>query len=400
MNNRFAVVLATGLMGLLAGAATLGAESADEPATARWENGPPADPSFFPIGVWLQDPRLASQYKEIGVNLYVGLWHGPTEAQLTALHSAGMPVICYQNDYARVLLQKNAPLLETVVGWMHSDEPDNAQRLPEGGGWGPPVDPAKIVADYQRIRQIDPTRPVYLNLGQGVAWDGWIGRGVRTNKPEDYPEYIKGTDIVSFDIYPAASDRAVKGELWRVGYGVQRLNEWSRPDQPVWSFVECTRIHGAGKATPHQVRAMVWMAIANGATGIQYFVHEWDANNRMVSTSQLLNDQEMKQAVTRINAQIRELAPVLNSPNAADVQVQNSSENSIQTMVKRHGDAVYLFAVETRGNAANGELRLTGLDGRWSAEVIGAERRVELSNGVLRDRFQPWDVHLYRLTRQ
>jgi len=29
---------------------------------------------------------------------------------------------------------------------------------------------------------------VLLNLGQRVAYDQWIGRGARTNHPEDYVE--------------------------------------------------------------------------------------------------------------------------------------------------------------------------------------------------------------------
>ena len=44
----------------------------------------------------------------------------------------------------------------------------------------------EIIADYQRIRAEDPTRPVWLNLGQGVANDEWVGRAA---KYEDYPEY-------------------------------------------------------------------------------------------------------------------------------------------------------------------------------------------------------------------
>ena len=68
-----------------------------------------------------------------------------------------------------------------------------------------------------------------LNLGQGVAWDNYIGRGVRRNHPEDYPEYIKGCDIASFDIYPAVHDHAdVAGKLWFVADGVTRLRKWSR----------------------------------------------------------------------------------------------------------------------------------------------------------------------------
>src|SRR2546422_571801 len=75
---------------------------------------------------------------------------------------------------------------------------DNAQPKP-GGGYGDPIPPSKIIADYERIKAADPTRPVLLNLGQGVANDEWRGRGPH---PQDYREYVKGGDIISFDVYP------------------------------------------------------------------------------------------------------------------------------------------------------------------------------------------------------
>ena len=78
---------------------------------------------------------------------------------------------------------------------MHGDEPDNAQEVrdPQTGRrrYGPPIAPARIVADYQRIRAADPTRPVMLNLGQGVANDAWVGRGPGASL-DDYPKYVRG----------------------------------------------------------------------------------------------------------------------------------------------------------------------------------------------------------------
>src|SRR5438270_10100682 len=53
---------------------------------------------------------------------------------------------------------------------MHNDEPDNPQSPGRGKGYGPPVPPAKVVADYERMKRADPSRPVFLNLGQG--WPG------------------------------------------------------------------------------------------------------------------------------------------------------------------------------------------------------------------------------------
>src|SRR6266404_7273348 len=55
------------------------------PLQTQWTNGLRTDPGFFPIGVWLQSPRNAAKYKAAGINLYVALWRGPTEAQLAEL---------------------------------------------------------------------------------------------------------------------------------------------------------------------------------------------------------------------------------------------------------------------------------------------------------------------------
>ena len=123
-----------------------------------------------------------------------------------------MPVICSQNNVGLAHLDER-----TIVGWMHGDEPDNAQTVtdPKTGrrGYGGPVPPPRIVEDYQRLRAIDPSRPVMLNLGQGVANDEWYGRGAGANL-DDYQTYVKGGDIVSFDVYPVAGlDKPDGGRL-------------------------------------------------------------------------------------------------------------------------------------------------------------------------------------------
>jgi hypothetical protein len=99
--------------------------------------------SQLPIAVWLQDPANASKYKHIGINVYVGLARGPTEKQLAELKKHDIRVICRQNSVG--LQHKDDP---TILAWMHNDEPDNAQSLGKGKGYGPPVLPANIVEDY------------------------------------------------------------------------------------------------------------------------------------------------------------------------------------------------------------------------------------------------------------
>ncbi|MEN6428718.1 MAG: hypothetical protein ABFE13_25500 [Phycisphaerales bacterium] len=391
MERRDPFTLSLAVLAILAGAAC--AEEPSKGPYEQWSRGPGGGTDFFPIAVWLQSPHNAKRYQAAGINLYIGLWNGPTEEQLSQLKAAGMRVICGQNDVA--LRHLDDP---TIVGWMHGDEPDNAQSLGSGQGYGPPIAPAKIVADYERIRTADPSRPVILNLGQGVAWDGWYGRGVRTNHPEDYPEYVKGCDIASFDIYPVAHDKPeVAGNLWYVAYGVERLKQWAQ-GRPVWNCIECTRINNKEhKATPEQVCCEVWMSIIHGSMGLIYFVHEWEPK---FDEAALLSDTEMYEAVSRINHRIAALAPVLNSPTVAEgakVRPENA-DAPIATMVKKHEGAVYLLAVAMRGTPTRASLSIAGLSGRHTVEVLDEDRTLDSTDGVFQDNFKPWDVHLYRVT--
>lgn len=386
-----------GLLGLLALSGT--GCAAEEPRDnqgptpyAKWSAGPGHDASYFPIAVWLQSPHNAKRYQAVGINLYIGLWEGPTAEQLAALKAAGMKVICEQNAVA--LADANRDI---IVGWMHGDEPDNAQPLPDGKGYGPPVDPARIVADYQRIRTADPTRPVLLNLGQGVAWDGWYGRGVRTNHPEDYPKYAKGGDILSFDIYPVVHDHAdIRGKLEWVPRGVDRLRSYSQDGQVVWNCIECTRIGNKDvKPTPAQVRSEVWLSLIHGSRGIIYFSHQFAPS---FIEAGMLADDAMAKAIAAVNAQITELAPVLNSPTLSDA-VKVSSDHAevpVDTLVKRAGDTTYLFAGAARAGSTKATFKLAAA-GAKEAVVLGEQRKLAVTNGSFSDDFADYGVHLYAI---
>ncbi len=382
------VAICSATFGMFAGAAS----PANSPPRLFASDGRPTDERFFPIAVWLQDPVNASRFQAAGINLYVGLWKGPTPEQLNQLQKARMPVICEQNAVG--LENKNNPI---IAAWMHGDEPDNAQSLGEGKGYGPPIPPERILTDYQRIRAADPSRPVLLNLGQGVAWDNWIGRGIRSRHPEDYPEYVKGCDIASFDIYPVVHESPeVAGKLKFVARGVERLVDWTRGEKPVWSCIECTHIgNPSAKATPQQVRAEVWMALIRGARGLIYFVHQFKPEFREAA---LLDDPEMLAAVTAINREIRELAPVLNSPTMTNRFTVTSTNSAAQVaaMLKRYHDQLFISAVNLGNEPARGTFTLHDLQPGSEAEVLGESRRIPVRDGSFKDEFAPYAVHLYR----
>lgn len=375
---------------------------ADSPYT-EWSNGPPTDPSFFPIGVWLQSTSTSriAQYQAAGFNVYVGLWQGPTESQLANLKARGMKTICSQN-YTGLHSANN----DVIIGWAQQDEPDNAQWNNVTQTYDPPILPSEIVNRYNTMKANDATRPVFLNFGQAVAWDGYWGRGTRTNHPEDYPLYCEGTDIASFDIYPYATIDTdpryapVNDKPWVIPYGVDRLVGWTAQASPepqvVWNFVECTNIHGYGEATPTQVKAEVWMSIIHGSMGILYFVHEFDP----FIEAGLLADPVMTAAVTDINNQIHSLATVLNSPTiAGGATVQSSNPLvPVDLMVKHDGETVYLFAVGMRDGSTTATFQLAAPSSVAEAEVLGEGRTLSVSSGQFQDDFSPYAVHLYRIT--
>jgi hypothetical protein len=356
---------------------------------------PLKDPSFFPIAVWLQNPNRAEEYKAAGINTYVALWHGPTEEQIKTLEKAGMHLVCSQNSLA--LQNRDNPM---ILAWMHGDEPDNAQSLPSGKGYGPPILPEVIYRDYLKMKKADPSRPILLNLGQGVAWDNYIGRGVRRNHPEDYPDYLKGCDIASFDIYPAVHDnKEIAGKLEYVAKGVQRLVQWSKGEKEVWNCIECTRISNVDvKPTPAQVKSEVWMSLIHGSKGLIYFVHQFKPNFREAA---LLDDPQMVRAVTEINTQIKDLAPILNSPSVNDIlQNESAAENpSIASMVKQKGKDIYLFTVEMENKPGHAKLKISGASAGMPVQVIGEDREIRLKEGMLEDNFKGYEVHLYKFSK-
>jgi hypothetical protein len=362
---------------------------------SKWKNGPGADPNFFPIAVWVQQPKNAEKFKAAGINTYVGLWRGPTAEQLSDLQKAGMKLVCSQNKLG--LENKENPI---IIAWMHGDEPDNAQPLRDKEGYGPPILPSKIQEDYEKLRAADPSRPILLNLGQGVAYDNYIGRGVRRNHMEDYPEYIKGCDIVSFDIYPVVHDKPeIAGKLEYVALGVERLRDWSKGEKIVWNCVECTHISNPpAKATPAQVKSEVWMSLIHGSKGLIYFVHQFKPT---FIEAGLLADPEMLKGVTEINRQIHDLAPVLNAPNSKNpTKVESSNaETPIALMTKEHSGATYIFAVAMRNHDTTATFTVPSAT-RGQIEVLGENRTLKLTDGIFSDSFTGYQVHLYRLQRQ
>lgn len=353
---------------------------------------PSSDNKFFPIAVWLQNPVYAKQYNQDGaINMYIGLWHPLDEKQYDLLKQAGVKLICEQNSFG--LAHANEPL---IYGWMHGDEPDNAQWNDDTKTYDPCISPQDIIAYYKEVKQKDPLHPYYLNLGQGVSYTTWIGRGECTGRTDMYAEYLKGCDIASFDIYPVNSaDTAVRDKLWMGAKGIDSLRNWCNDNKPIWTWIETTQIgkDSPGKPTPQEVKSQVWMAIIHGAKGIGYFCHSFYPEN---DDAALLHDKEMLAGIKEINIRINALAPVLNSKTISDFAAvtSNNPKVKVDMMAKKYNNSHYLFAAAMRNEKTIADYQVSSGN---EVEVIGEDRKIKIVNGRFEDHFNGYEIHIYKI---
>lgn len=388
------LVAAFTLLGCDAGPHTLGWESASdkEPEPLPWFGGPryyeawprgfPADSSYFPLGVWMQNPANAERHAAVGINHYVGLWQGPTDEQLATAKGFDMPVVCEQAGVWQ------ASVDEAIIrGWLQADGPDNAQEQADGS-YGPCIAPALTQARYAEMVAADPTRPVLLLLGQGVATPDWVGRGDCAGQTEDYPEYARAADILVNYTYPIANQHPL--EL--VAIGIEKLNQYAGWSKPVIADIEASSIDGLPRPTPHQLRAEVWLSLIHGAAGIQYFCHRMSPLNE----TDCLDDAATAAAMTRINAEITQLAPALNSQSYALPATSANADVPVRAVLKKVGRTRYVFAASTANAATVASFSLRGVAAPDGIEVIGEGRNLHPSVGAFEDAFEAYAVHLYR----
>jgi hypothetical protein len=351
-------------------------------------------PDFFPIAVWAQNPTNAEAYKNLGVNTFVAV--NLNQKNLDLLKKAGMLAIAHQNDFGRANLGD-----KTIYAWMHGDEPDNAQDKKNGGqGYDPCIDPAIIIADYEKIKKSDPIRPVYLNLGRAVAYTKWGGRGECTGNTDSYKMskngYLKACDLASFDIYPVnASEPEVKNHLEYVATGIKNLIEWSDYSKPMWCWIETSKIGDKAerKPTPSEVKSEVWMALIHGAKGFGYFCHSFI---KPMDTAAPLHDPEMSAGLKSINAEVTSLASVLNSENTKDYATVQSAngEVPIDMMTKKLGKENWIFAIAMKSGDTKASFKVKS--GK-SIEVLGENRSIKINKGQFSDDFSSYGVHLYKI---
>lgn len=318
-----------------------------------------------------------------------------TRKYLDEAHRLGMKIIFCVNDvYPGAKYRKklgdwvgNDAILKGVlttfrdhpalIAWYNNDElPFEKKREIEGY--------------YRRIKKLDPNHPqlmVHYRAGS-------------------YRTFFSAYDAVGVDVYPIPknpvtdlSDRIdiawkeIEGKkpVWAVPQtfawyqhrkpedpsdtlGRRRLpmpNEWTNGRAPTYD----------------ETRAMTYLALVHRAKGIIYWCY--------YNMSYLPDFGERWHFMKRIGAEVKELFPVLLSPEEMAVSVEPGNE-AIHCLIKVADGKRYLLAVNGSRSPHRPSFRLpAGVSG--SVKVKFEDRAIPVKEGLLTDFFAPLAAHVYEL---
>jgi hypothetical protein len=143
--------------------------------------------------------------------------------------------------------------------------------------------------------------------------------------------------------------------------------------------------------TRHELRFMVFDAIIASATGLALALWKTPVE------SQMWHD------VVAVVRELRQLEPALTGELIVEPFTVRYTDlgftiwDGVVMLARRVGDETYLFTANTAFDPAQVTISLPKNLVAQSCAVWGEQRTIPLSNHSLEDRFEPYDVHIYRL---
>lgn len=261
--------------------------------------------------------------------------------------------------------------------------------------------PAKTLAEYRAIKAADPTRPVFMTLTGHFHphFKQWSDE----QRENLYPQYIRATDVVGYDIYPIYGWNKPEW-LYLVHDATRVLAEKADP-RPVYAWIETSKggqwtgpLEKQKDVTPAHIRAETWMAICGGATGIGYFTHVWKPSYQQFGVPP-----ENRKALRSINDQIARLAPAILGPRPKRaVAFAAGNKGKLAFAARERDGELYIFAVncDERPGKTEATFTVESLPAGNDIAVVDEDRTLRSAAGSFTDTFAPLAVHIYRIAQE
>jgi hypothetical protein len=278
-----------------------------------------------------------------------------------------------------------------LLMWTWKDEPDIGSAPGQ-------VAPSRMLALTQATHNNDPNHPVITNLA-GYPFSNINDRRNGWHYPivANSSELI--SDVYSADMYPYI----YQSSGWTVAQwlaGIDKQQAYTYNLVPWFTFVEAgiqpcsnppTCAGGAGP-TPAQLTMEAWLAVIHGVKGISW----WGSDLTYSDSAHLA-------AMAAFATRASQLTSVILGTSGRTVTSNCTTDhNRVDAAVRESGGYVYVLAArltdvgEQSDPAINAQFNVSGV-GSGSASVVGENRSVAVSGGVLADSFSTYGVHIYQI---
>ncbi|MGH9320239.1 MAG: DUF11 domain-containing protein [Vicinamibacteria bacterium] len=251
-----------------------------------------------------------------------------------------------------------------LAGWHTADE-ESADGI------------SQVFGQYVLLRNNDP---------DGVTF-------IAQNRPSELTRWRDAADVIGVDPYPIYNIPLGRlSPFEKVLDWVDTAERSVHKSRPVWAVIQFFSSGANGHwPTYNELRSMSYMAIIGGARGLFYWSN---GAGGLASVKDPVLKEQYWQRLVKVTKEIRELEPVLLSPNNSNV-LDSVSDARIRVMTKRVGSIRYVFAVSRGNSTVRASFRLSQPASR--AYVRGESRSLSVTGRLFADTFLPYAVHVYRI---
>ncbi|MBN1899797.1 hypothetical protein JW926_00560 [Candidatus Sumerlaeota bacterium] len=343
---------------------------------------------FFPIGIYTLQSRtpglshddVLREARDAGFNMTVFYAYKVPDLTplIDAAHRNHIPAFVYGSDPYKIRKGKWTPEEVSIdldarldhpalLGWYLVDEPEGIGETNQD----------TLRRLYETVKAKDMNHPCSLVI----------------MSPHAAKIYGSFSDIVWVDPYPIPDH-----PVTYVSQHIDGVIEAVKGERPVWAVLQAFdwniwrkgAIDKAHRPTPEEERCMTYLALIHGAKGIIYWAHT-------ASRYYIRDYPEHWNFMKRLAGELRDLSPVLLSMEKAPVLQVLPDTVPLDTMVKKSGGGLYVFAANRESAPCNANFKIQDGVSSVNMEVLFENRRLKIESGGWKDSFAPLAVHVYKL---
>jgi Glycosyl hydrolases family 2, TIM barrel domain len=278
-----------------------------------------------------------------------------------------MPIWGFNNKSKKFNLKNIKKVVEALKDhpalfmWTLIDEPE-IRKIPV----------EEVKRAYDLVKSIDPNHPIQTNLCN----------------PDLFNYYSGTSDIASYDRYPYPYINL--SEIYNLN---KIILESVNNKKPLLCYLQTYNNTGNSLPTPEWLRAEIYLCITQGMNIFSYYSFV----ERNPLWKSMANSQELQSNIRKYNIELYFLTDMLNAPQVNIPEISALKDNSIHYVYKQVKGEKYFVAVNITDKVKKCEFSLPGSVQKNKIEALFERgKTVKLNNGILKETFLPYEVHIYK----